>query len=310
MRHIDLPADLFSLAEAREVGLSGKVLARLIRDGVIVRERNGLFMQTGLAETSDVLQLHVQIAHKVIDGLRGAYALGGHTAAAALGIWTPDAWTRAGRPVCLYALDNVCTEHTTRLHILNATLGNGELVDVDGRLSVNVIRTSIDLARGRSLARALIPLDSALRLGASHDALEGRVRRMFRWPGVRSVKAALPHIDHRHESPLESWSAGRFMLQGIEPPEPQVELRGASGRAYRVDFYWRTARLVGEADGWGKFGDDTSLQALGFREEKVREDDLRAAGYRVIRWTFQTQESAAVAIAQFLARQHWRRRAS
>lgn len=74
----------------------------------------------------------------------------------------------------------------------------------------------------------------------------------------------------------------------ISPPLLQVVLFGASGRRYVVDFWWPQFTMIGEFDGWAKYTDPTFLNGRtaeqAFRDEKRREDDLRAAGHGMTRW--------------------------
>jgi hypothetical protein len=91
----------------------------------------------------------------------------------------------------------------------------------------------------------------------------------------------LPFLDPRSESPLESGSRAVMHVRQVPTPDVQVELVGASGRVYRVDFYWKAQRLIGEADGASKYADAAVLM-----EEKLREDDLREAGHNFVRWTY------------------------
>lgn len=70
-------------------------------------------------------------------------------------------------------------------------------------------------------------------------------------------------------------------------PVLQQGVVGASGKTYFVDFWWPGSNLVGEFDGKAKYRDPEFLrgrtpeQAL--LDEKAREDDIRAAGYRMSR---------------------------
>lgn len=71
-------------------------------------------------------------------------------------------------------------------------------------------------------------------------------------------------------------------------PALQVELFGASGARYVVDFYWPALCHIGEFDGKTKYEDPVFLRgrtpAQALADEKFREDDLRAAGYSFSRW--------------------------
>jgi hypothetical protein len=87
----------------------------------------------------------------------------------------------------------------------------------------------------------------------------------------------------------ESRSRVAIAGAGLPAPIPQWEVRTDDGRLRRVDFGWPTRRVAGEFDGRVKYGrlvrpGETAGDAV-FRE-KVREDGLRAAGVRVVRWTW------------------------
>ncbi|MFM9135559.1 MAG: DUF559 domain-containing protein [bacterium] len=92
---------------------------------------------------------------------------------------------------------------------------------------------------------------------------------------------SLAHADPRLETALESVSWARFVEAGIDLPQPQASVRGASGTLWRADFLFG-ARLIGECDGAIKYRDGMSLW-----HEKKRQSDLEAAGYVVVRWTWE-----------------------
>ena len=93
-------------------------------------------------------------------------------------------------------------------------------------------------------------------------------------------------FDPRSESALESLSRVIFLEYGLSAPEPQTEIQ-AGGRTYRVDFYWKRSRTIGEADGRAKYemDPDKTPEQVAW-EEKLREDALRDAGYKVVRWSY------------------------
>jgi hypothetical protein len=80
-------------------------------------------------------------------------------------------------------------------------------------------------------------------------------------------------------------------------PDLQVPFSDEAGHIGDVDFYWRGLRMVGEADGRGKYlspvllGEKTTAQVL--VEEKVREDRIRATGEGVTRWPWEVGVSPA-----------------
>jgi len=176
----------------------------------------------------------------------------------------------------------------------------------DGLLLTSPVRTAIDVVRLARLPRkfALATLNGALRaqLATSSKvplAQTGIVTRLAQDPharerlllelasviaavpawGIRSVRDCLPFVDARLENAFESLSWSRFVDAGIVLPEPQAWLKGASGRWYRVDFWWPEFAMIGEADGMVKYSEPRLLV-----EEKARQLDLEGPGRSVIRW--------------------------
>jgi very-short-patch-repair endonuclease len=81
----------------------------------------------------------------------------------------------------------------------------------------------------------------------------------------------------------------------LPTPEPQFIVLNHLGFALgRADFGWPEMRTIGEFDGAGKYG---RLLAPGARpgdavfREKVREDEIRDAGWQVARWTTEDLEN-------------------
>lgn len=163
----------------------------------------------------------------------------------------------------------------------------------DGVPVTDPLRTAIDLARGRSLAFALGPLDAAVRLlvaqgtaeGTAREALKDRCDDLARGHGIRAAVHALGYVDPLAESLLESLVRGRIIEARLPVPRLQVPVHGWSGRSYRADMGLdlpgrprESYGLLIEADGLGKY--DTP-QALA--EEKKRQHDLEREGYEFVR---------------------------
>lgn len=167
-----------------------------------------------------------------------------------------------------------------------------------------IARTAVDTARGHTAAQALVVLDSAARLlvaqssdlwvlrdptqrdhciSAARDKLTRAWDSVRTWPGTRVVADLLPHVDPCSESPFESTSRARMITSGFPSPLLAWPVSGASGRTYYADFVWLGARVVGEADGWSKYGDAVSVRDR-LRQERERQRDLESAGWIVVRW--------------------------
>jgi hypothetical protein len=165
------------------------------------------------------------------------------------------------------------------VHVHAGVVDRADRALVDGVLCTSLARSALDLARRRPLAESLVVLDAAVRV-ADPGELRAAYDRLAGGPGMTALAGALALADPLSESPLESASRGVLLTAGLPAPELQAWVRGGDGRSYRVDFRWRAQRVVGEADGWGKYVDLDVLRA-----EKRREDALRDAGLTVVRWT-------------------------
>jgi hypothetical protein len=118
-----------------------------------------------------------------------------------------------------------------------------------------------------------------VRTALAHDLMDAITHADVR--GLRRVSDVAHLADPRLETVLESISWARFIEAGVELPEPQAWVSGASGRSWRVDFLFG-GRVIGECDGAVKYAEADSLW-----KEKKRQADLEAAGYIVVRWTWE-----------------------
>jgi len=171
---------------------------------------------------------------------------------------------------------------------------------VDGLQATVTARTVVDLARSASMRGAVIVGDAAMRRGLPRPSLLQMLDEVGVWADLGRARKVVDFLDCRSESPLESLSRVIFKEYGVPPPEPQYEIEVA-GRLYRVDFYWKQQRLIGEADGRVKYTgelDPTRSPGEVLWEEKLREDTLRDDDHGIVRWTYdqmlrQTDETVA-----------------
>ncbi|HZC72301.1 MAG TPA: DUF559 domain-containing protein [Jatrophihabitans sp.] len=170
-----------------------------------------------------------------------------------------------------------CTRDDIRLHI--AALWRDDFDDWFGAPITTIPRTIIDLARARGVRDGLVAADAALH---EHLTTPAELRRVLArqrgWPGVQAARRAIDLADHRAESPLESLARLCLIDGGLPTPELQVWIDTAV-RPYRVDMLFRAQRVIVELDGLGKYRGDPRALA----EEKIRQEHLERAGYRVVR---------------------------
>lgn len=152
------------------------------------------------------------------------------------------------------------------------------LVEIGGLISPSPAWTALQLTRWQRLEGALISLDSVLRNGVTREELLDLAARMRGWPGTAALQQAVLAASALAGSALESYSRGLCIREGLPLPVLQYEFH-LHGRRYLADFCWVERRVVGEADGTGKYVDSRSVY-----DEKRRQSALHAAGFHVVRW--------------------------
>jgi len=114
------------------------------------------------------------------------------------------------------------------------------------------------------------------------------------WRGIASARRAIARLDPASESPLESRSRGWFLEAGIVGLEVGVPI-AVGGHTYWADFCAPTHRLIGQADGWSKYGEDLGQVRRSLAAEKERQAALESDGWRVVRWTGDDARQSVVA---------------
>ena len=138
--------------------------------------------------------------------------------------------------------------------------------------------------------------DAALADGlVSMSDLDAALAGAVRWPGVRTARRVVELASPLAESPLESLSRLLVVDAGLPLPELQVVVHTRGGR-YRVDGLWRDRRVVLEVDGMMKYATPDELRA-----EKIRQENLERAGYRVVRVTWDDVVNRPAATARRIA---------
>lgn len=184
--------------------------------------------------------------------------------------------------------------------------------DIDGLAVTSLARTAVDCARAPSLAVGLVVADAAVRrILLNRRANEGDARAVVldpayrtaamaelervichqSWtPMIRNARRTLKLCDPAAESAHESRSRAFLLESGVPSPVCGLPVVGADGRTYWADMAWPVHGVLGECDGLGKY---VSPEVL--RREKLRQEALEQAGWRVIRWTWHDLTPALVA---------------
>jgi len=293
----------FTAAQALDEGVSRRRLQSAVRSGV-VRHIDRTHYAVGDVDPRDYLlvrQNHWEAS--------GAVSIVGADSAAR--IWGIPVLGRRG-PVAstaptFWVPEGVRPGIRNGAHAIVGEIPATHIVTLDNGLRItSPLRTAIDVVRQSRLPRhlALATLCGGARVwlaqqhgltdsaaaeitelaqdertrDATRRALLGVLMESPRW-GSSTVRCALPLVDARLETALESTSWGRFADAGVPMPVPQVWLQGASGCWYRVDFWWEEFAIIGEADGMVKYRSAEDLA-----REKARQLDLEGLGRRMRRW--------------------------
>jgi hypothetical protein len=300
-----------------EVGWSARQIDRDLQQGRLERVVRGVYAPYGTVLPWDTPQTYAPLLRRAGDDAAVSF----ESSAGILRMWIPYPTdprihlSSSGRPV---TDDPVVRRHRTHLH-------DDDVEVLAGVRVTSVARTAVDLARGKAFAQALVPLDSATRILALGEAahspagrallsqpdaerrvlaalgqLHAVADRVARGRGTRDLLRCLAHVDPRSESPYESWCRGELASAGVHIEALGLEVLGASGRRYYADFAWPSLRLIAEADGVQKYGDDLRTVRERLIAERHRQRDLEDAGWVFVRWT--AGEPAAAFVPRLVAR--------
>jgi hypothetical protein len=272
----------FTLAEARDSGLSEKVLRRFVRAGLARSLFRGMYVDN---QVPDSIPLRAAAVAKVVPA---DAVICRRTAAWLYGIDTLTMQELAELP-------EVDTVRPTSIRALklsavqghSQTLLPGDVVDWHGLQVTSSAATAVHL--GRHLARpfAMSALDAMVRAGVvGVPEVREAVRRYPRHPGIAQARELAEYIDPAAESPGESWLRLRMIDARFPRPTLQIEV-GHAFRRYRIDLGFPDRRrdrqqlgLEYDSDRWHG---TTAKQAAD--EDRVR--DLDRLGWRIIsvrRW--------------------------
>lgn len=161
----------------------------------------------------------------------------------------------------------------------SGALSDYDVCEVDGLLVVSAARAVVDVARSEPLVEAVAVADAVLRSGAATEAqLLDVVERSVGLRGVLRARAALPYLEPRSESLMESRFRMRLVLHGVPRPQAQLDVYDDDGHVGRVDLHLRGVAL--EYDGRKE-----RLDKQVFVAERRRQTRLAQTGLELRRFT-------------------------
>lgn len=270
-------------AELRCAGLDTFGIRSAVGSGRLAKIRRGTFVDGPRWATLAPWERHDLRARAVLHALDpdgdGPYALSHQSALAVMGIshfGTDD-------DVHMVRTDGGRGRRANVLVVHEAVPEASVHTTPTGVRVVDVAVACLQVAVRWGALPGLVSADSALHLEQmTHDDLVGARALFTARPGQRALRATLDRATGEHESVGETRCSEVMLTLGLPSFERQVWVRDRSGVAVgRVDFLIRSTRTIVEFDGMMKY---TSPEVL--RQEKLREDRLRALGYEVVRLTW------------------------
>ncbi|MEE2060293.1 hypothetical protein [Rhodococcus artemisiae] len=291
---------LIHRSEALALGYTPGEIRGFVSTGRWVRLAAGIFLPRDTYDTADDYGRHLFHSLAVVQVASSDTALS-HVSAAVLHGLRP--WR--------ISLDDV---HLTRNRPSGSKRSRGRVMHaarVDecdlrekyGARVLGVARTVLDLAASEPLEQAVVLGDQSLRQGlVDIGELEHAAGRMGSRPGRPRVLRAVRCMSDRSDSVGESRSRVLMSREQLPTPLTQVDVLDSAGRwLARVDFLLPQHGVIGEFDGRIKYRRDgvatTDAEDVVYRE-KLREDQLRHAGWVVVRWTWADVETPGAVAAK------------
>ncbi|MGO4596771.1 DUF559 domain-containing protein [Terrabacter sp. 2RAF25] len=278
LRHL-VPSGVFSTATARANGISGALLRSLVAAGSCHPLHRGWY---SLERPTSDRHRHLLRVTALLEEYDGQVMASHGSAVALLGL--PDEEVDWGTVHLMWRSPDAQFRAFSRVHI-------HELIEHPllrhGTTAVDPALAALQVGLRSQLAM-LVVADHCLHRGLTTvQALRAAAGGLSGQRGVTRARAALPWCDGRHESPGETLTALTLRRLGYAvTPQHHIERVEHPGRHYVADFVIDGTNVLVEFDGKTKYDPDSNPDAARANfKEKLREDELRRLGYRVVRLT-------------------------
>lgn len=284
----------------RELDFSDGELLRARRSGSLQSVRRGAYVRPEEIAQLDSLAQHRLLIEATVDAAKRDHVVS-HVSAAimhGLSLWNPSL-ARVHLTIDATSGGRVAR----RRHVHATPTDTSEITVCDGIAVTTVARTVVDFARTESFEKSVVVGDSALHLALVTSAeLAAALDSARHRKGAPRAARAIAFMDGRSESVGESRSRVLMHVARLPKPDLQRRIYDSTGLFIgRVDFFVEEFATIGEFDGIGKYtrhltpGQDAAEVVV---DEKLREDDLRATGSAVARWTWQHLATPAVVVGK------------
>ncbi|MEQ4302791.1 DUF559 domain-containing protein [Plantactinospora sp. B6F1] len=168
-----------------------------------------------------------------------------------------------------------------RVRYTLAKLSPGDVTRFGGLPVTTPLRTAFDLGRRPPRTEAVVAVDALLnRRLVKRAALTDYLAARPGWPGVPLLREVLGLAEPLSESPMETRLRLLLVDAGLPVPTAQYDVYDGRGRFLgRVDLAYPRLRIALEYEG------DHHRERAHFRHDVARLNDLRAAGWAILRFT-------------------------
>ena len=232
---------------------------------------------------------HGARARAVLRAMHGPAALGGLSAAWALGV--PDA--SPDEPVLVLA-PRPAPRSREGVVVQQCALTDADVVRTPLGWATTPARTVVDLLRTLPMPRALCTAEAVAH--RSRTRVQDVLAQLDRQRGARGLalaRARVHLLDPRAESPRETALRLPLAEAGLPPCVPQHEVRDAGGAfVARLDLAWPELRVAVEYDG------DHHRDRTQHSRDLARHNRLRALGWTVLQVDARLLERPAELVRQ------------
>jgi very-short-patch-repair endonuclease len=270
------------------VGLGPAAVADLLQKKVLTRVARGVYSPAPLPATARHLISGGVPDHAYVARVRAALLSRGGTAIAggrtAAVLWGFDMLVEPRKVELVMAgwKSQAVTKDVVVRRLRRAVAVDAEVLGLEPLRVLTPAMTVLDCALTLPLREAVVIADSAMRTRlVSHEELERLAEDLAHHPRGARLRRVLDLVDPEAGSVLESLLRVILRQHGLVP-ESQVTLEGRDGhRIGRVDFLFRTERLVIECDG-RRWHDPEDAR----ERDRVRDNELERAAWRLLRVTW------------------------
>lgn len=269
------------------------VHARAVSSGAEVRVGHGAYVPGEFWEASDPTERYLLRIRAVAQTRRVSAVVSHWSAAAVHHLPVVGSW-----PTRVHLIVGKTSGGRSRNGVVkhNVRLDDRDVVTIDGMRVTSLARTIVDISSLNHPLSAVAMVDRVLHADPrSHTpALLAREQLLLMWESMTPFRGHARSLDliefgeTAAETPIESVSRYQMRVVGCPRPLLQTAFFDRQGFIGRPDFEWPVFGHIGESDGDRKYldpayrGGRTADQVV--RDEKVREDRLRAVSRGFSRW--------------------------